>query len=223
MKKTLVLLSGGMDSATALAVALSNGVAQTVSFDYGQRHSKELLSAMKLAEHYRVESRLLNLRGAWSAFAGSALTASIQEDVAAPGVPDGHYADETMKLTVVPNRNMILLSLAAGYAIAQGCTDLMYAAHAGDHAIYPDCRPEFAGLVGACIKIGNYDGPTLRAPFIEMTKAEIAKMGHILGVPYELTWSCYKGGDIHCGTCGTCVERKEAFELAEVKDPTVYL
>lgn len=217
MRKALVLLSGGMDSATALALALSmGGEAEAVSFDYGQRHSKELDYAAELAKAYGVKHTVLDLSGASAAFEGSALTSDID-------VPLGHYEDESMKQTVVPNRNMIMLSLAAGLAISRGLDDVMYAAHSGDHAIYPDCRPEFASAVALAISLGNYDAPTLVTPFIRKTKADIAREGARLGVPFELTWSCYLGEKFHCGACGTCTERREAFELAGVTDPTVYV
>jgi 7-cyano-7-deazaguanine synthase len=214
--KTLVLLSGGMDSSTAVGWAKRNSdLVEAVSFNYGQRHSKEIQAAKQVAEHYDVDHTILDLRGAAEAFRGSALTSDIN-------VPEGHYADETMKLTVVPNRNMIMLSLAAGLAISRKMGRIVYAAHAGDHAIYPDCRPEFAALVGACIRIGNYEPPELQTPFIMHSKADIARIGNDMGVPFDLTWSCYKGRMFHCGNCGTCVERKEAFELAGVTDPTKY-
>jgi 7-cyano-7-deazaguanine synthase len=222
--KTLVLLSGGMDSTTALALAIhktENEVGlhrtnvSTVSFNYGQRHAKELMAAANVARYYNVENEVLDLRGAMKAFEGSALTGG-------GDVPEGHYADETMKKTVVPNRNMIMLSLAAGLAVSRGIEQIVYAAHAGDHAIYPDCRPEFAAIVGAAIQIGNYNAPRLRTPFIAMAKDRIAVVGAQLKVPYHLTWSCYNGREAHCGTCGTCVERIEAFALAGLDDPTSY-
>lgn len=222
-KNTLVLLSGGMDSAVAFANAINeNGKASAVSFNYGQKHSKELESAKLLTSYYRsldkssvVNHFILDLTGAADAFKGSSLTGG-------GSVPDGHYADESMKKTVVPNRNMIMLSLAAGVAIANGLDAVVYGAHAGDHAIYPDCRPEFYAAVSESVKLGNYDPPELLAPFIEMTKSDIAELGLQLQVPFHLTWSCYKGGSIHCGTCGTCTERKEAFELLGVKDLVEY-
>lgn len=215
-KRTLVLLSGGMDSTTAVAkhVAMNHEVS-AVGFNYGQRHSKELDAARAVADHYKIDLTILDLTGAASAFAGSALTGG--EDV-----PLGHYADESMKKTVVPNRNMIMLSLAAGLAISRGIGRVVYAAHAGDHAIYPDCRPEFLQAVDRAISLGNYDGPLIEAPFIVMTKGDIASFGYKLMAPFELTWSCYKGEKYHCGQCGTCVERREAFEQAGVLDPTVY-
>ena len=128
-----------------------------------------------------------------------------------------------MKSTVVPNRNMIMLSLAAARAIAVGADGVAYAAHSGDHAIYPDCRPEFADAVAAALRICHYTPIELERPFVDMTKADIVRLGAELGVDFSKTWSCYKGGEKHCGKCGTCVERREAFRLAGVPDPTEYM
>ncbi len=219
----LVLLSGGMDSTVALADQINRyGKASAVSFNYGQRHSRELDSAKLITAYYRRldpnsigDHFVLDLTGAAVAFKGSALTGK-------GSVPEGHYEDESMKRTVVPNRNMILLSLASGVAIAHNLNRVVYGAHAGDHAIYPDCRPEFYEAVSQAVKLGNYKAPALVAPFIELTKADIAKKGAKLKVPFQLTWSCYKGGKVHCGKCGTCTERREAFELSGVEDPVEY-
>ena len=148
--------------------------------------------------------------------AGSALTSSEIE------VPEGHYAEDNMKATVVPNRNMILLSVAAGWAISSKYDRIAYAAHSGDHAIYPDCRNEFAEALDGAIRLADWHEVSLYRPFVDMTKADIVSLGAKLGVPFEKTWSCYKGQDLHCGRCGTCVERREAFYLAGVDDPTTY-
>ena len=214
--KTLILLSGGVDSTTALCQAVSNlEKVSAVSFDYGQRHRKELESAKSICNLLSIQHTVLDLKGAFAAFKKSALTGN-------GDVPYGHYEDNSMKKTVVPNRNMILLSLATGVAISNGIDQVVYAAHAGDHAIYPDCRPEFYTAVASAVKAGNYDPPELKAPFIEMTKADIVKVGEKLGVPFRKTWSCYEGGEVHCGRCGTCQERRAAFIEAGVKDPTLY-
>jgi 7-cyano-7-deazaguanine synthase len=218
--KALVLLSGGMDSATALALVLDQPVmgfkeVEVVSFNYGQRHAKELESAKAIAEHYKVNHTILDLRGAMEAFAGSALTGG-------GAVPEGHYEDQSMKKTVVPNRNMSMLSLAVGLAISKGFDQVIYGAHKGDHAIYPDCREEFYFALSRAVELCDYNPPKLRVPFITADKSSIALIGHQLKMPFELTWSCYKGGEDHCGVCGTCVERREAFKLAEIDDPTVY-
>jgi 7-cyano-7-deazaguanine synthase len=142
-------------------------------------------------------------------------------------VPDGHYAEDTMKATVVPNRNMMMLSIAGAVAIAEEAEFVATGTHAGDHFIYPDCRPEFIAAASAALLVGNtgFSSPGFRgivAPFIHSTKADICATGDVLGVPWDATWSCYKGGAIHCGRCGTCVERAEAFDLAGVDDPTEY-
>lgn len=151
-----------------------------------------------------------------SIFPGSSQTS---EDVP---VPEGHYAEESMKATVVPNRNMVLLSLATAWAVSLKAQYVAYAAHAGDHAIYPDCRPEFFGHLGEAIRRCDWHKVEPLSPFIRMTKSQIVKEGDKLQVPFERTYSCYKGGEKHCGKCGTCVERREAFSLAGVPDPTQY-
>jgi 7-cyano-7-deazaguanine synthase len=137
-------------------------------------------------------------------------------------IPDGHYEEQTMKSTVVPFRNGIMLAIAAGFAESKGASGLVIAAHAGDHAIYPDCREDFMKSMADAIQFGTYAGIKLLRPFISMTKADVAGRGQALGVDFSHTWSCYKGGTLHCGTCGTCVERREAFIVAGVADPTIY-
>lgn len=216
---TIVLLSGGMDSATLLYHQLAEGeLPLALSVDYGQRHGKELLLAERIAEHACVEHRVLDLSGLAQLLPGSS-----QTDISV-GVPQGHYAAENMKTTVVPGRNAILLAIAMGTAGAHGAGSVSYAAHAGDHAIYPDCRPEFLTAMRELgMYVGWYEEPIrIVAPFMELTKAQIVERGAQLAVPYHLTWSCYKGLARHCGKCGTCVERREAFELAGVEDPTFY-
>lgn len=216
--KVVVLLSGGMDSATLLYQMIqqygTNNVS-TMSVLYGQRHSRELDYAWQLANNLIVPHILVPLDGLQHVLR-SALTS---DDIP---VPEGHYAAESMKATVVPMRNVIFLSVAVGHAWSIGAEQVATAIHAGDHAIYPDCRPEFLESFNAMVKTAS-DGfvtPQVVAPFVHISKTEIAKLGRTLGVPWELTWSCYKGGEIHCGVCGTCTERREA--LAEVGDPTVY-
>lgn len=215
MTKAVVVLSGGMDSATLLALALAEGFeVHALSFNYGQRHSKELESAKAQAEaagivHHVVDLPITDLLG------GSALTDDID-------VPEGHYADENMKLTVVPNRNAIMLSIAMGYAVSIKAPLIFFGAHAGDHAIYPDCRPEFVGAMNMVGKLANYEIVTVRAPFIDMDKGQIAALGLKLGVDYAKTWTCYKGGEVACGKCGSCTERLEAFEFAGIEDPIEY-
>jgi 7-cyano-7-deazaguanine synthase len=226
-----------MDSVTlAYLLNFQGHEVHAVSFNYGQRHKKELQFAAGLAGRGIVNShRIVDLTNINGLLQGSSLTDSTVE------VPDGHYAAETMKATVVPNRNMIMLSIAAGYAVSMDAEFVALGVHAGDHAIYPDCRPQFVQNMELALRTANegfgkfplpvgssmrqpdnWMGRATYAPFIFKGKHDIVVMGHKLEVPYELSWSCYKGGDIHCGRCGTCVERKEAFRLARVKDPTTY-
>ncbi|SLG40106.1 7-cyano-7-deazaguanine synthase [Mycobacteroides abscessus subsp. abscessus] len=218
--RPVVLLSGGMDSSTALADALidpndreATVDALAVFVDYGQRHLIEYESAQALAHHYGIELVRLDLR-TFGASVVSALTGH-------GDVPHGHYTAENMAQTVVPNRNATMLMAAAGIAASRGMTHVVTAVHAGDHAIYADCRPEFINAISKAAELGC--GVTVRAPFVHMSKAQIAAHGARLGVPYQLTWSCYEGDPTgHCGRCGTCVERAEAFAEAGVPDPTYY-
>ena len=216
----MVLLSGGMDSTTLLyhALELTRHV-RAVSFNYGQRHSKELQAAFEITNrvgvvHHKVDLRTLRTELIMS---GSSLLDPTID------VPEGHYAADNMAITVVPNRNAIMLSIAFGIAVAIGFDTVMFAPHSGDHEIYPDCRADFVQAFEDAMVLANRPHHVeLVTPFIRMTKADIAKRGNQLGVPFDLTWSCYKGGAIHCGRCGTCVERMEAFAIAKVEDPTVY-
>ena len=213
----ILTYSGGMDSTVLLhhMIAAGNSV-RALSVDYGQRHGRELQSAAQICAALGVEHRIADLRTLGGIIGGSSLTSA---DVP---VPDGHYAEETMKATVVPNRNMILLAVAAGWAMSVKADAVAFAAHSGDHAIYPDCRPEFADAVGHAIKLADWHSVDLIRPFIQLTKADIVRRGTELKVPFAQTWSCYKGGEHHCGCCGTCIERREAFYLAGVSDPTSY-
>ena len=215
--KSIVVHSGGMDSSVLLYQLVQNGdEVKTISIDYGQRHKKEILQAKKMAESLGIEHQIADLTSITHLLSGSALTSPDIE------VPEGHYAEENMKATVVPNRNMILLSVATGWAVSKKFDRVAYAAHSGDHAIYPDCRTEFADVLGQAIEMADWQKVSLYRPFVDITKADIAKLGNDIAVPFELTWSCYKGQDLHCGKCGTCVERREAFHLAGVEDPTEY-
>lgn len=215
--RTVLIHSGGLDSTVLLfhLRALGHQVA-ALSVDYGQRHRRELDYARSLCQHLEVEHEIADLRTITGLLAGSSLTS------AAIPVPDGHYAEETMKATVVPNRNMLLLSLAAAWAISRKADAIAYAAHSGDHAIYPDCRVEFADAMRTAIQLADWHQVELLRPFVQFTKADIVALGAQLAVPFDRTWSCYKGGEVHCGRCGTCIERREAFHLAGVVDPTVY-
>jgi 7-cyano-7-deazaguanine synthase len=219
--KAVVLLSGGMDSATLLYKAVVDGfTCHAVAFDYGQKHARELEYAQRIAAHRAETFHVVPLTEVSAQFLRTAN--SSQTNPAIP-VPHGHYADENMKVTVVPNRNMMMLSVAAAYAISIGADTVAYAAHAGDHAIYPDCRPAFISAMSTALEHCHFEpGIALYAPFSEITKTDIVKIGWLLGVPYEETWSCYEGRTLHCGKCGTCVERREAFLLAGVDDPTVW-
>lgn len=219
--KAVVIASGGMDSSTLAHLYKNDGYELIlVGFDYGQRHVKELQSLHALGLVLNAEVRIIDLSNLASSLHGSSLTSS---DV---DVPDGHYAEETMKKTVVPNRNAIMLSIAAGIAVAENAEVIATGVHGGDHFIYPDCRPDFIRAIGAAIQFGNegFGNEKLRleAPFLMKTKADIASLGDSLHVDHSLTWSCYKGGEKHCGRCGTCVERIEAFLEAGVEDPTDY-
>lgn len=216
--KTVVLVSGGMDSVVALHHAqATHEVVAALSFDYGSKHNPcEIPRARWQAEQLGVPHRVIALP-----FIGAHFTSALL--AGGDPIPDGHYEEESMKQTVVPFRNGILLSIAAGLAESVGAEALVIAAHAGDHAIYPDCREDYMRAQAEAIRLGTYAQIQLLRPFIAHTKAQIAAEGARLGVDFAQTWSCYKGGEIHCGTCGTCVERREAFQLAGVPDPTAYL
>jgi 7-cyano-7-deazaguanine synthase len=215
--KVVVLCSGGMDSVTALHWARRHHeIVTAVSFDYGSKHNpREIPCAAEQARVLGVPHEVVALECINRLFASALLRSG-------GPVPDGHYEDATMRQTVVPFRNAILLSIAAGLAESRGAVGLVIAAHGGDHAIYPDCREEFLRAMDETMRRGTYAGVALLRPFIGLTKAQIAAEGARLGVDYARTWSCYKGGEIHCGRCGTCVERREAFLLAGLPDPTVY-
>lgn len=214
--KIVSLLSGGMDSTALLFQLLAQGnQVLPISFLYGQKHAREINAAKAIAQGLNLPHEVVNLKHLQPLFAASALTSN------AP-VPEGHYAEESMKATVVPNRNMVMMALAASYAITQGADAIAIAAHAGDHAVYPDCRPEFHDVMSVAFQICDYRPLKLLRPFVNITKADLVKLTHSLHVPWALTWSCYVGGEFHCGKCGTCTERKEAFELAGIPDPTYY-
>ncbi len=206
-----------MDSVTALYHARTeHDVVATLSFHYGSKHNdRELFFAAWHAGHNAVPHFTVPLD-----FVGQYFSSDLLKSGGA--IPKGHYEEETMRQTVVPFRNGIMLAIAAGFAESCGATGLIIAAHAGDHAIYPDCREEFMSAMSAAIHAGTYAEVEVLRPFIAMTKADIAQRGRELGVDFSRTWSCYEGRDEHCGECGTCVERREAFLLAGMPDPTVY-
>ena len=216
-KKVVVLVSGGMDSVSALYHAQAeHQVIGALSFDYGSKHNhKEIPFAALHCQKFAIPHRVITLD-----FVGQLFKSDLLQSGGA--VPDGHYEEQTMKKTVVPFRNGIMLSIAGGFAESIEAQGLVIAAHAGDHAIYPDCREDFMKSMADAVRLGTYAHIELLRPFIRFTKAEIARRGHDLGVDFSKTWSCYKGGAIHCGTCGTCVERREAFIVAGLPDPTTY-
>ena len=213
----IIVLSGGMDSAVLLwwAIEKLELKVKTVSVNYGQRHSRELKSASCLSSLCGAEHYLIDLSSMKRVLPNNALTGDIE-------IPEGHYAEPNMMKTVVPNRNMMLISVALSIAGSSGANKVMFGAHAGDHPVYPDCRPEFVERMNEVASVCWYEPIQLSAPFVQKSKANIVELGDAMGVPWEETWSCYKGGEIHCGLCGTCVERREAFMLAEVIDPTEY-
>lgn len=216
--KTLVLLSGGMDSVVALHFAAKKQeVIAAAGFHYGSKHNDcELACAKFQADSLHIPFYQIAL---------PVIAEEFTSDLLEKGgsIPDGHYEEASMQQTVVPFRNGILLSIAAGLAESKGAEAILIAAHSGDHAIYPDCREDFLRPMAAAIRAGTYAQIELLRPFVAMSKTEIARIGHDLGVDFANTWSCYKGGKLHCGTCGTCVERREAFFLAQIPDPTNYL
>jgi 7-cyano-7-deazaguanine synthase len=215
--KVCVLLSGGMDSVAALYDALVNHeVVACLSFDYGSKHNANEIPFAKLhAERNGIHHQVISLDFVNRLFKSDLLQSGGE-------IPDGHYAEESMKQTVVPFRNGIMLAIATGYAESIDAAGLVIAAHSGDHAIYPDCREPFMQAMAAAMGEGTYAKIQLLRPFIDTDKAGIARRGVELGIDFSETWSCYKGGEIHCGVCGTCVERREAFILAGLPDPTVY-
>lgn len=220
MIKTIAIVSGGMDSVTLAYWLKARGDDLTLlSVDYGQRHKKEMSFAAKAAEALGADHHIVDMTSVTKLIATSSLTGDVV-------VPDGHYAEETMRATVVPNRNMMMLSVACAVAISSEADYVATGVHGGDHFIYPDCRNEFIQAASAAAIVGmvgmskNFKG--IIAPFVYNDKEGIAKIGDELGVPWVDTWSCYKGGEVHCGRCGTCVERQEAFYLAGVTDPTIY-
>ncbi|MDC2887959.1 7-cyano-7-deazaguanine synthase QueC [Psychrosphaera sp. 1_MG-2023] len=214
--KAVVIFSGGMDSFTVLNRAIRDGLdVYALTFDYGQRHVKEVNFAQNACEKLGVQHKIVDISAIGGIIAGSSLTANID-------VPEGHYEAESMKQTVVPNRNMILLSLAVGYAVSLEASKVYYGAHSGDHAIYPDCRPEFVKKMQDVCAISNYDPIDIVVPYLESSKIDILKDGLKMGLDYGLTWTCYNGREHACGKCGACQERLEAFEKNNVTDPLTY-
>lgn len=215
MKDSVLIYSGGVDSTTML-YEFRDRIAVALSFHYGSNHNdKELAFARLHCERLGIKHIVISLD-----FIGKMFHSSLLEG--ADKIPEGNYDDENMRSTVVPFRNGIMLSVAAGLAESEGLRYVMMANHAGDHAIYPDCRPGFVKAMSEAIQNGTYEGIEIDAPYTGLTKADIARRGKNLGIHYEETWSCYKGGEHHCGKCGTCQERKEAFREAGIDDKTIY-
>ena len=215
--KVVVLCSGGMDSVAALYWAREqHEVAAVLSFDYGAKHNaREIPFAAEHAAALGVRHEVVALPFVDALFDSALLQSG-------GAIPEGHYEADNMKQTVVPFRNAIMLSIAAGVAESAGAAGVVIAAHGGDHTIYPDCREDFMRAMGEAMRLGTYAQVALLRPFIAMDKGGIANEGARLGVDFGRTWSCYKGGVVHCGKCGTCVERREAFERAKMIDPTPY-
>lgn len=214
--KSLVILSGGLDSTTLLYELVYKGQnVEAITFNYNQRHQKEILKAALTCKKLGVFQKIVNV-DCLNEIAPSALT---RNNIP---VPEGNYADGNMKITVVPNRNMVLLSLALSYAITINAKYIYYGAHAGDHTIYPDCRAVFVEAMNNAAMLCDFKERQIKAPYLLLNKADIVKKGLQLHVDYSLTWTCYKGEELACGKCGSCVERLEAFELNNTKDVIKY-
>lgn len=214
--KVVVIYSGGMDSFTVLNRALKDGKEVfALSFDYGQRHVKELECASKVCESLHIKHKVIDISSINQLLAGSSLTDDID-------IPEGHYEAENMKSTIVPNRNMILLSLAVGYAVSVDAAQVYYGAHSGDHAIYPDCRPEFVEKMNDVCQIANYESVEIFSPYLTVNKTAILADGLNMGLNYNDTWTCYNGREKACGKCGACQERLEAFSDNNTVDPIEY-
>ncbi|WP_206485630.1 7-cyano-7-deazaguanine synthase QueC [Thalassotalea sp. G2M2-11] len=214
--KVVVIYSGGMDSFTVLNRAVKDGKQVfALSFDYGQRHVKELKCASSVCQSLAIPHKVIDISAINELLAGSSLTDDID-------IPEGHYEAENMKSTVVPNRNMILLSLAVGYAVSVGASQVYYGAHSGDHAIYPDCRPEFVNKMNDVCQIANYEAVEIFSPYLNVTKTDILTDGLNMGLDYSNTWTCYNGREKACGKCGACQERLEAFRDNKSVDPLAY-
>lgn len=215
MKNSAIIVSGGMDSITLL-YDHKDEIALGISFDYGSNHNaREIPFAKMHCERLGIKHITINLDFMHQYFKSSLLDG-------AEAIPEGHYADDNMKSTVVPFRNGIMLAIAIGIAESNNLDQVFIANHGGDHTIYPDCRHEFINAIDAAATAGTYNNVKVIAPYTKITKSDIARIGKRLGIDYAETWSCYKGGEVHCGKCGTCVERKEALAEAGIEDKTIY-
>lgn len=219
----MAIVSGGVDSTTLLWFLSSSGhkISEILTFNYGQRHLKEIENAIKIAklfeEHikYKVEHQIVDISNIGNLISTGALTGD-------ETIPHDTYDSENQRVTIVPNRNAILLNIAAGRAVAIKSNYIAYAAHNSDYSVYPDCRPEFIEQMDKAIHLGNLWTPVnILAPFVDMTKIDVVKVGLKLGVPYKETWSCYEGDNRPCLQCGTCVERTEAFQENGIPDPAL--
>lgn len=215
--KVLPVVSGGMDSVTMLHELVYRGyeVDEVISYDYGQRHVKELEYVAWNVQHLRLQHKIIDISFMAQLLDQSALTGDTE-------VPEGHYEQDNMSLTVVPNRNMILAAIAIGRAVNNDCDAIALGVHSGDHAIYPDCRPEFVSALRTCALIANYKPIDVLAPYLDKDKGKIIETGLQIGVDYSHTWTCYKGLDKACGVCGSCQERLEGFAQNNIADPLEY-
>lgn len=215
MKDSIIIVSGGLDSITLL-YDKQETIELAISFDYGQNHAeKEIPFAAYHCNKLGISHIVIPLRFMQSYFKSSLIEGSDK-------IPDGHYAEDNMKSTVVPFRNGIMLSIAVGIAESHNLNRIYIANHGGDHTIYPDCRPEFISSMNRAATTGTFNNTCIEAAYTNMSKADIVRRGLSLGIDYSKTWSCYKNGEHQCGKCGTCVERREAFKVVGVEDPTTY-
>jgi len=215
-KKAIIIFSGGMDSTTLLYYLLNKGYElEAISYDYGQKHKKELDCAKQICKDLNIKHDIIDI-----SFIGKHINSSLTQDD--QEIPEGHYESKNMESTVVHHRNLMMMTIANAIGLSRGITDIAYAAHAGDHIIYPDCTPSFASSAEITLNISSGKQVKIIRPFIDIDKTDILRIGLNLKVPYEKTWSCYKGNKLSCGKCGTCVERLEAFEKCNTKDPIEY-
>ena len=214
----VVIYSGGMDSYTLIYRVRKTYTVHALSFDYGQKHGhQELQCAQQVCQEHNISWECINLHDVGLLFRTSALTNK------AIHIPEGHYTEENMKATVVPNRNMILLSIAAGYALSIKARVVFYGAHYGDHTLYPDCRPQFVDAINHVMTLCDWHTVRVETPYLHLNKIKILQEGLAMGLDYSKTWSCYNGGQHACGKCGACNERLAAFQACHVSDPLTYL
>ena len=214
--KVVVIYSGGMDSFTLINESMRQGKrVYALSFNYGQKHAKELHYAQKVCDDLGLPHKIVDITSIHQLLMGSSLTDDIE-------IPDGHYEEESMKSTVVPNRNMVMLSLAIAYAVSVNASAVLFGAHGGDHAIYPDCRPEFVEKMAAVSRVANYEIVDVQAPYLSLNKIEILAKGIAMGLDYGKSWTCYKGRELSFCKCVSCQERLEAFSLNDAVDPLKY-